>query len=75
MSTRSSIWLGEDEGKTVHIYFELNEREVGTSRFAAPVYIEITDRDDKRKVTFRLPKEIATHFVTGLGDRSEIEPL
>jgi hypothetical protein len=27
MSTRSSIWLGESEGKSVHIYWELADRE------------------------------------------------
>jgi len=28
VSTRSSIWYGEDDGKRVHIYWELAEREV-----------------------------------------------
>jgi hypothetical protein len=27
ISTRSSIWLGKSEGKHVHIYWELAERE------------------------------------------------
>jgi hypothetical protein len=29
MSTRHSIWLGENQGKSVHIYWELAEREIG----------------------------------------------
>jgi hypothetical protein len=29
MSTRHSIWLGESQGKSVHIYWELAEREIG----------------------------------------------
>ena len=28
MSTRSSIWLGETDGKSVHIYWELADREI-----------------------------------------------
>jgi hypothetical protein len=36
MSTRSSIWLGESEGKSVHIYWELADRELGGERMRAP---------------------------------------
>ena len=40
MSTRSSIWFGEDQGKSVHIYWELAEREVeGGRMLRAPIYI------------------------------------
>lgn len=38
MSTRSSIWLGESEGKSVHIYWELAERETENGRMEAPIY-------------------------------------
>ena len=42
MSTRSSIWLGEDKGKSVHIYWELAEREVeDEKRMRAPIYIAV----------------------------------
>jgi len=60
MSTRSSIWLGESEGKAVHIYWELAEREIENGRMTgAPVYIAVDDGDANREVAIRLPKEIA----------------
>ena len=60
MSTRSSIWLGESEGKSVHIYWELAEREIENGRMTgAPVYIAVDDGDANREVAIRLPKEIA----------------
>jgi len=38
MSTRSSIWYAEKKGKTVHIYWELGEREMKNGRgVSAPV--------------------------------------
>ena len=40
MSTRSSIWLGESDGNSVHMYWELAEREIENGRMTgAPVYI------------------------------------
>jgi hypothetical protein len=37
MSTCCSIWYGEDDGNSVHFYFEMQEREYG--KF--PLYLEI----------------------------------
>ncbi len=34
MSTRSSIWLGENKGKCVHIYWELADRETENGRMS-----------------------------------------
>ena len=42
MSTRSSIWLGENRGKCVHIYWELADRETENGRMSgAPIYIAV----------------------------------
>jgi len=63
MSTRSSIWLGEDEGKDVHIYWELSDRDVEAGRtvgkMVAPVYIAVNEGDANAEVAVRLPKDIA----------------
>lgn len=65
MSTRSSIWLGESEGKSVHIYWELAEREIENGRMTgAPVYIAVDDGESNREVAIRLPKEIAIRLLT-----------
>jgi hypothetical protein len=45
MSTRSSIWLGESDGKSVHIYWELADREIGGEKLRAPIYVAV-DRGD-----------------------------
>jgi hypothetical protein len=46
VSTRSSIWLAESKGKTVHLYWELTEREVENGRMiGAPVYIAVDAGD------------------------------
>jgi hypothetical protein len=57
MSTRSSIWLGRSEGKHVHIYWELAERDLNEGR--APIYLAADDGDAEKEVAIRLPKEIA----------------
>ena len=57
MSTRSSIWLGESEGKSVHLYWELADREVSTCR--APIYLAADAQETGEEVAVRLPKEIA----------------
>jgi hypothetical protein len=57
VSTRSSIWLGEDEGKSVHIYFELSDRDVATG--AAPVCIAVDEGDSNQEIVVRLPKQVA----------------
>ena len=57
MSTRSSIWLGQSEGKCVHTYWELAERELDDGR--APIYLAADDGDAEKEVAIRLPKEIA----------------
>ena len=65
MSTRSSIWLGESDGKSVHIYWELGEREVENGRMTgAPVYLAVDNGDADREVAIRLPKEAAIRLLT-----------
>lgn len=68
MSTRSSIWLGESDGKSVHIYWELAEREIENGRMTgAPVYLAVGSGDPDREVALRLPKEVAVRLLTILG--------
>lgn len=60
MSTRSSIWLGESEGKCVHIYWELADREIENGQMTgAPIYIAVGGGNADEEVAIRLPKEIA----------------
>ena len=67
MSTRSSIWYGEDKGKTVHIYWELGERDVENRRtLAAPVYLAVDEGDANQAVAVRLPRAIAKAILTVL---------
>jgi hypothetical protein len=67
MSTRSSIWLGENKGKCVHIYCELADREIENGRMTGvPVYIAVDDGDSDREVAIRLPKEIAIRLLIAL---------
>ena len=55
MSTRQSIWCGEDDkGRECHIYFELAERVPYKS---APIYLEL--EADGKTVLLRLPKDMA----------------
>lgn len=58
MSTRSSIWYGESEGKTGHIYWELAERIISDGKMiAAPIYIAV--EHELNLVAARLPKDVA----------------
>jgi hypothetical protein len=67
MSTRSTIWLGESDGKSVHIYWELADREIESGRMMrAPVYIAVDSGDADRELAIRLPKEIAIRLLTAL---------
>lgn len=67
MSTRSSIWLGEEKGKSVHIYWELAEREIRDGkRWRAPIYIAANTGDANQEVAIRLPKEIAVRLLMAL---------
>jgi len=73
MSTKSSIFYGEDDqGHCVHIYWELAEREI-KPRFGAPVYIEI--EFETKSAAIRLPKEIAEKVVRALGCSNSTEVL
>jgi hypothetical protein len=62
MSTRHSIWLGESQGKSVHIYWELAEREDG-ERMRVPIYIAADAGNADDEVSIRLPKEIAMRLL------------
>jgi hypothetical protein len=67
MSTRSSIWLGESEGKSVHIYWELADREIQNGKMTgAPIYIGIDAGNADDEVAIRLPKEIAMRLLMTL---------
>jgi hypothetical protein len=64
MSTRHSIWLGESQGKSVHIYWELAEREVeDRTRMRVPIYIAVDGGNVDEEVVVRLPKEIAMRLL------------
>jgi hypothetical protein len=64
MSTRWSIWLGESEGKSVHIYWELAEREIENDRMVgAPIYIAVNAGNADKEVVIRLPKDIAIRLL------------
>jgi hypothetical protein len=42
VSTRTSIWLGENRGKCVHIYWELADREIQNDEMTGvPIYIAV----------------------------------
>jgi hypothetical protein len=57
MRTRSSIWLGESEGKSVHIYWELRERELDDGKvMRAPVYVAAEAGDAEQEVAIRLQR-------------------
>jgi hypothetical protein len=72
MSTRSSIWLGKDKGKSVHIYWELADRETGNAdagggkMTGAPIYIAVDAGNTDEEVAIRLPKEIAIQLLMKL---------
>jgi hypothetical protein len=67
MSTRSSIWLGESEGKSVHIYWELAHRDIEArqriGRIAAPVYLSVDEGDAEKEISVRLPKAVAEEIL------------
>ena len=70
MSTRSSIWLGESEGKCVHIYWELADREIEDGRMiGAPIYIAADTGDSNKEVAVRLPPYIARELLKVLNNR------
>jgi len=74
MSTRSSIWLGESEGKSVHIYWELAERAMGSdTKKGVPVYIAVDAGNADEEVAVRLPKEIAIRLLTILSTKYDEE--
>jgi hypothetical protein len=69
VSTRSSIWLGECNGKYVHIYWELAERETGGDQpMRAPIYLVADSGDENQEVVISLPKDIAIRFLIALSD-------
>jgi hypothetical protein len=69
MSTRSSIWLGESDGKSVHVYWELAERETEDGRIMrAPIYLAADAGDENQEVVIRLPKDIAIRLLIVLSD-------
>ena len=64
MSTRHSIWLGESQGKSVHIYWELAEREIGDGgTMRTPIYIVADAGNAGQEVAVRLPKEIGMRLL------------
>lgn len=69
MSTRSSIWLGESDGKCVHIYWELADREIeGGTMIGAPIYIAVDTGDSNKEIAVRLPAECGRELLKILGD-------
>ncbi|HEX7422331.1 MAG TPA: hypothetical protein VF311_00365 [Terriglobales bacterium] len=63
MSTRSSVWLGESGGKSVHIYWELADRKQENGRITTPIYIAVDAGNADEEVAIRLPKEIAIRLL------------
>ena len=67
MSTLSSIWLGLNERKQVHIYWELAERETVDGKMTgAPIYLSADDGNPEQEVSIRLPQEIAMRLLIAL---------
>ena len=67
MSTRSSIWYGISDGRVLHIYWELAEREIVRGQMTgAPVYIASETEKTEEEIAIRLPKEIATKLLMAL---------
>jgi hypothetical protein len=79
MSTRESIWFGENDRKSVHIYFELAERSIADGRMTgAPLYIAVEGIDANKQlveVAMRLPKEIGQALVAVLSPGRQKEVL
>jgi hypothetical protein len=64
MSTRTSIWLGENRSRCVPIYWELADREIENDRMTrAPIYIAVDAGNVDEEVAVRLPKEIAIRLL------------
>ena len=65
MSTRESIWYGEQGKSYVHIYWELADRDVAAGRklgkMVAPVYLSV--ECDLKDVDVRLPKDTAEQLL------------
>jgi hypothetical protein len=73
MSTKSSIWYAESEGKTVHIYWELGERVVSDGKMiAAPIYLAV--QHELNLVAARLPKEVAEAILSVLQPNGDSSP-
>jgi hypothetical protein len=67
MSTRSSIWLGEGEGRFVHIYWELADRELENGKIVGvPIHIAVDAGEEDKEVVIRLPKDIAIRLLMAL---------
>jgi hypothetical protein len=70
MSTRSSICLGGEDGKCVHIYWELADRDIEQGkrigRMVAPVYIAVDEGDADKEVAVRLPKAVSEEILNVL---------
>lgn len=61
---RSSIWLGENRGRSAHIYWELADLEIENDRMTgAPIYIAVDAGNVDEEVAIRLPKEIAIRLL------------
>jgi hypothetical protein len=75
MSTRESIWCGEANGKCVHLYFELADREIVNGRMVgAPIYIAAEGTDSNKQpteVAVRLPKEVGQALLAILSPNRE----
>jgi|SRR6476659_11367006 len=70
MSTRSSIWLGESDGRHVHIYWELADREIENGRMlGAPIYLAVDAGNPDQEIAIRLPKDMAIRLLTILSDK------
>jgi hypothetical protein len=70
MSTRSSTWLGESDGKSVHIFWELADREKVGERMAAPIYLAVDYGHADNEVAIRLPRDIAARLFAVLHPNS-----
>ena len=64
MSTRSSIWLGENRVRLSTSHWELADREIENDRMTgAPIYIAVDAGNVDEEVAIRLPKEIAIRLL------------
>jgi hypothetical protein len=75
MSTRDSVWIGENGGRSVHLYFELAERELDAGQIvAAPLYLAVSGVDatgDVKEVAVRLPKEFGEALLSVLSSSDQ----